>query len=76
MGGLTAAAGLGQTLGSAAGGWLFGVLAHRSYGVLALPLLVMLGLLLARQSWWSVNAAASPTQPRRMVERVETEGSS
>ena len=50
MGGLTAAAGLGQTLGSAAGGWLFGVLAHRSYGVLALPLLVMLGLLLARRS--------------------------
>lgn len=48
MGGLTAAAGFGQTLGSAAGGWLFGVLAHRSYGLLALPLLVVLGLLLAR----------------------------
>ena len=47
MGGLTAAAGLGQTLGSIAGGWLFGVLAHLSYGVLTLPLLVMLGLLLA-----------------------------
>ena len=59
MGGLTAAAGLGQTLGSAAGGWLFGVLAHRSYGLLALPLLVMLGLLLVRQAWWSVIAAAS-----------------
>ncbi|KQB59954.1 MULTISPECIES: MFS transporter [Acidovorax] len=69
MGGLTAAAGFGQTLGSAAGGWLFGVLAHRSYGVLALPLLVMLGLLLARRSWWSVNAAASTNQPRRLVER-------
>ena len=49
MGGLTAAAGLGQTMGSAAGGWLFGTLAHRSYGLLALPLLVMLGLLLARR---------------------------
>jgi MFS family permease len=48
MGGLTAAAGLGQTLGSVAGGWLFGVLAHRGYGLLALPLLVLLGLLLAR----------------------------
>lgn len=57
MGGLTAAAGFGQTLGSAAGGWLFGQLAHRSYGVLALPLLVMLGLLLTRRSWCSVNAA-------------------
>ena len=50
MGGLTAAAGLGQTLGSAAGGWLFGVLAHRSYGLLALPLLAMLGLLLVNKA--------------------------
>lgn len=56
MGGLTAASGLGQTLGSAAGGWLFGVLAHRSYGLLALPLLLMLGLLLARPGWWSCEA--------------------
>ena len=56
MGGLTAAAGLGQTLGSAAGGWLFGVQAHRGYGLLALPLLVMLGLLLAWPRWWSVEA--------------------
>ena len=65
MGGLTAAAGLGQTLGSAAGGWLFGVLAHRGYGLLALPLLVMLGLLLARPAWWSVVAAASITHRSR-----------
>ena len=50
MGGLTAAAGLGQTLGSAAGGWLFGVLAHRSYGLLALPLLAMVGLLLVNKA--------------------------
>ncbi len=56
MGGLTAAAGLGQTMGSAAGGWLFGELGHRGYGLLALPLLVMLGLLLARLRWWSVEA--------------------
>ena len=61
MGGLTAAAGLGQTLGSAAGGWLFGVLAHRSYGLLTLPLFVMLGLLLARRAWWSVIPAAATT---------------
>ena len=65
MGGLTAAAGLGQTLGSAAGGWLFGVLAHRSYGLLALPLLVMLGLLLARPAWWSVISGASITHRSR-----------
>ena len=58
MGGLTAAAGLGQTLGSAAGGWLFGALTHRSYGLLALPLLVMAGLLLARPGWWTVVGAA------------------
>ncbi len=56
MGSLTAAAGLGQTLGSAAGGWLFGVLAHRGYALLALPLLAMLGLLLVRPRWWSCEA--------------------
>lgn len=65
MGGLTAAAGLGQTLGSAAGGWLFGVLEHRSYGLLALPLLVMLGLLLARPGWWSPFATAAITHRTR-----------
>ncbi len=57
MGGLAAAAGLGQTLGSAAGGWLYGALAHLSFGWLALPLVVMLGLVVARPSWWSVTAA-------------------
>ena len=59
MGGLAAAAGLGQTLGSAAGGWLFGVLAQRSFGWLALPLVVMLVLLLVRREWWSVMATES-----------------
>ncbi len=49
MGGLTAAGGLGQTLGSAAGGWLFGGLAHRSFGWLALPLVLMLVLMLVRR---------------------------
>ncbi len=58
MGGLAAAAGLGQTLGSAAGGWLFGTLAQLSFGWLTLPLVLMLGLLLARPGWWSVFAAA------------------
>ncbi|MDP2368265.1 hypothetical protein [Rhodoferax sp.] len=65
MGALSAAAGLGQTLGSAAAGWLFGVLAHRSYGLLTLPLLVMLGLLLARKAWWTVIAVAANTQRSR-----------
>ena len=60
MGGLAAAAGLGQTLGSAAGGWLFGALAQRSFGWLTLPLVVMLGLLLARPRWWSVGRPGVP----------------
>ncbi len=59
MGSLAAAAGFGQTLGSAAGGWLFGALAERSFGWLALPLLVMLVLLVVRREWWSVMATAS-----------------
>ncbi len=65
MGGLAAASGLGQTLGSAAGGWLFGSLAQQGFGWLALPLLVLLGLLLIRPGWWSVHSAAAhpPHQP-------------
>ena len=51
MGGLAAAAGFGQTLGSAAGGWLFGSLAQRSFGWLALPLVITLFMLLARPRW-------------------------
>lgn len=58
MGGLAAASGLGQTLGSAAGGWLFGVLANRSFGWLALPLVLMMGLVFARPEWWAAGAAA------------------
>ncbi len=53
MGGLAAAAGLGQTLGSAAGGWLFGAFAQRSFAWLIVPLVVMLIFLLARPLWWS-----------------------
>ena len=51
MGGLAAAAGLGQTLGSAAGGWLFGAFAHLSFGWLTAPLLAMLFFLMARPLW-------------------------
>ena len=62
MGGLAAASGLGQTLGSAAAGWLFGALAQRSFGWLMLPLVVMLGIALVRPRWWSVMAVASSTR--------------
>lgn len=51
MGGLAAAAGFGQTLGSATGGWLFGNFAQPGFGWLALPLVVMLILLWARPGW-------------------------
>ena len=63
MGGLAAAAGLGQTLGSATGGWLFGALAQRSFGWLTVPLVAMLMLLLARPLWWSVVPAESARRP-------------
>ena len=56
MGGLAAAAGFGQTLGSAAGGWLFGALTQQTFGWLTVPLLAMLGLLMVRPGWWSVTA--------------------
>ncbi|MCW5637100.1 MAG: MFS transporter [Rubrivivax sp.] len=51
MGGLAAAAGLGQTLGSAAAGWLFGAVAQISFAWLAMPLLLMLGVVLTRSEW-------------------------
>ena len=65
MGALTAAAGFGQALGSAAGGWLFGLVEHLSYGLLTLPLLVMLGLLLTRPNWWSLIATDAVTHRAR-----------
>ena len=60
MGGLAAASGLGRTLGSAAGGWLFGAQAQPGFGCLTLPLVLMLLvlLLLARPRAWSVTSAA------------------
>jgi MFS family permease len=57
MGALAAAGALGQTLGSASGGWLFGAVARLSFAWLALPLLATLILLLLRPSWWRVTAA-------------------
>ena len=58
MGGLAAAGALGQTLGSAAGGWLFGAVARLSFGWLAAPLLAILILLVLRPSWWKAPATA------------------
>ena len=63
MGGLAAAAGLGQSLGSVASGWLFGAFAQRSFGWLTVPLIVMLMLLLARPLWWLVVPAESTRRP-------------
>lgn len=53
MGWLAAAAGLGQTLGSAAGGWLFSTLAQLGFGWLALPLVAILILLPFRRGIFS-----------------------
>jgi MFS family permease len=55
MGGLAAAAGFGQTFGSAAAGWLFGTVAQLSFAWLALPLLATLGTLIVRPAWWSTE---------------------
>ena len=63
MGGLAAAAGFGQTLGSAAAGWLFGVVAQLSFAWLALPLLATLGTLIVRPAWWSTEGPP-PRSPR------------
>ena len=76
MGGLTAASGLGQTLGSAAGGWLFGSQAHLSFGWLALPLVLMLVLLLTRPRSWSVNGAALATRQQPIGKPSDIEVSS
>lgn len=61
MGSLATAAGLGQTLGSLAGGWLFGAMAQLSFAWLALPLLLTLILLLCRPAWWADVAALPVT---------------
>ena len=63
MGSLAAAAGLGQTLGSAAGGWLFGALAQLAFGWLALPLVATLVLLVSRPSWWVATGLAARARP-------------
>lgn len=56
---LAAAGAVGQTLGSAIAGWLFGIVAQFAFGWLALPLVVTLPLLLLRPSWWVATAAST-----------------
>ena len=51
MGGLAAAAGLGQTLGSGISGWLFGAAGQWAFGWLILPLIAVVLVLIARPEW-------------------------
>lgn len=67
MGSLAAAAALGQTLGSAAGGWLFGAVARLSFAWLAVPLAAALILLLLRPAWWTATATAPEAAPLRTL---------
>jgi MFS family permease len=70
MGGLAAAAGLGQTLGSAAGGWLFGAVAQTSFAWLAATLVGIFVILLARPAWGSTAPDESgPRALRRSITR-------
>lgn len=59
MGALAAAAGLGQTLGSAITGAIFGEIGQGTFGLLILPLLVMLALLLVWPRWWTASLRES-----------------
>ena len=72
MGGLAAAAGLGQTLGSLLGGWLFGAVAQQSFAWLALPLVALLTILLVRPGSWSVIPTQSTRSLAGVTERDNT----
>jgi MFS family permease len=72
MGGLAAAAGLGQTLGAAAGGWLFGALAQTSFAWLAAPLVGLLGILLARPAWGAAIPGGSRPKDSGGTRRTDT----
>lgn len=65
MGGVAAAAGLGQTLGAAAGGWLFGAIAQTSFAWLAAPLVGIFVTVLARPSWGA--AVPDGSRPRALT---------
>lgn len=69
MGSLAAAAGLGQTLGSALGGWLFGAVGELAFGWMILPLVLMLLLLFLGSGWLAGShqvPLAHPHQRRRI----------
>jgi MFS family permease len=66
MGGLAAAAGFGQTLGSAVSGWMFGTVMQSSFVWLSIPLIVTVAILLIPSFWWPANpllltTSSSPT---------------
>lgn len=63
MGGLAAAASFGQTLGSAAAGWLFGTVMQSSFAWLSVPLVVTLALLLIPRQWWPANPTLLTASP-------------
>ena len=67
MGGLAAAAGIGQTLGSSVGGWLFSAIEQRSFGWLAAPLMAVLVLLLLRPRWWARVADKTRTSSQNAL---------
>ena len=73
MGGLAAAAGIGQTLGSSGGGWLFSGVEQLSFAWLAAPLTLMLLFLLARPRWWSVIPGKSGTSSARAASRTSSD---
>ena len=66
MGGLTAGTSLGQTLGSVAGGWLFGVSPQRGFGWLALPLTLLFVLLIFRRSLRKCMKSLYPDQRHKV----------
>ncbi len=70
MGGLAAAGGLGQTLGSFMGGWLFGAVAQRSFAWLALPFAALLAMLILRPGSWSAISTQA-THSRAANRRVD-----
>ena len=74
MGGLAAAAGLGQTLGSAATGWLFGAVMQSTFAWLSIPLAATLALLLIPRHWWPANPVLVSASPSRtFLTSTETE---
>lgn len=65
MGALAASAALGQTLGSALAGAVFGALGQGTFGLIIVPAAAMLALLVVRPSWWvATDSGGSPLLQR------------